>query len=143
KLAGCFFLLALAGIFSQSALAQEAHFTRADTLRGTITPQRAWWDVNYYDLHVTLNPEDSTIQGFNNITYTVTGPSRDMQIDLQQPLKIDHIVQDGTSLSFEREGNAFFVSIPKSQKEGSVHTISVYYQGKPRVAVNPPWDGGF
>ena len=142
-IAGFCLSLILAGICSHSAYAQQATFTRADTLRGTITPQRAWWDVTYYDLHVTISPEDSTIQGFNNITYTVTGPSRDMQIDLQQPLVIDRIIQNGTRLSFEREGNAFFVSIPEPQKKGSVHTISVYYSGTPKVAVNPPWDGGF
>lgn len=137
-------LSAFIGMLAQTATAQQETFTRADTLRGTITPERAWWDVSYYDLHVTVQPEDSSIQGFNTITYTVTEPSNEeMQIDLQEPLQIDRIIQEGNNLSYRREGNAFFVAIPNQQKVGSSHTISIYYRGKPRVAVNAPWDGGF
>ena len=136
------FLVFVGGLVTVT-FAQQTEFTRQDTLRGTITPQRAWWDVNFYDLHVTIQPGDSTIRGHNRITYTVTGPSREMQIDLQQPLQVDRIVQKGSSLDFRRVGNAFFVTIPKDQPVGSRHTITVYYHGKPKVAENPPWDGGF
>jgi len=70
-------------------------FTRADTIRGSNTPQRAWWDATYYDLHVKVNPADSSISGYNAITYRVLKPAREMQIDLQMPLVVDSIVQDG------------------------------------------------
>jgi hypothetical protein len=36
-----------------SVIAQEK-FTRADTLRGSITPERGWWDLNYYHLDVEV-----------------------------------------------------------------------------------------
>jgi len=74
--------------------AQQRTFTRADTLRGSITPERAWWDVVFYDLHVTLDPADSTISGWNGITYRVTGKPRAMQVDLQEPLAIDSVIQE-------------------------------------------------
>jgi aminopeptidase N len=120
-------------------------FTHADTLRGSNTPQRAWWDVAFYDLHVKVNPPDSGITGYNAITYRVlkTAPAREMQIDLQMPLVVDSIVQDGLELSARRDGNAFFVTLVAPQKRGAEKTISVYYHGKPTVAVRPPWDGGF
>ena len=86
--------------------AQDSAFTRADTLRGSITPQRAWWDVTFYDLHVRLDPSDSTIRGWNGITYRVTGKAREMQIDLQEPLVMDSAVQNGKRVRFRREGNA-------------------------------------
>jgi hypothetical protein len=72
-------------------------FTHADTLRGSNTPQRAWWDASFYDLHVKVNPADSSIAGHNEITYRVlkAPPAREMQIDLQMPLVVDSIVQDG------------------------------------------------
>ncbi len=125
--------------------AQQATFTRADTLRGTITPQRAWWDVTFYDLHLAIHPQDSTIEGYNRIFYRVTGPVRDMQIDLQQPLEIDKIVQNGKKLDYHRvhQSAAYFVDVPEGLKKDSIYTISVYYHGKPIVAENPPWDGGF
>lgn len=118
-------------------------FTHADTLRGSITPGRAWWDVLFYDLHVKIDPSDSSISGFNGITYKVTKPSREMQIDLMTPLQVDSIIQDGQALSYRRDGNAFFVKIPSRQAINSRQTITVYYHGKPRVAKMPPWDGGF
>lgn len=127
-----------------SAAAQgTAPFTRADSLRGSITPERAWWDVTFYDLHVRVNPADSSIRGHTGITYRVTGPSREMQIDLQMPMQADSMVQDGRKLTYRRDGNAFFVTLPSSQTVGSSKTVTVWFRGKPRNAVNPPWDGGF
>ena len=77
-------LLAIALAAPVAARAQhEAPPTHADTLRGSITPERAWWDVTFYDLHARVSPADSTVAGYTGITYRVTGPARDMQIDLQ------------------------------------------------------------
>lgn len=117
----------------------------ADTLRGSLTPQRAWWEVTYYDLHVTVQPDDSSISGYNNITYRVTGVPRKLQIDLQQPLQIDRVTQNGRELSWQRVGgsSAYFVDVPKALSRDSLHTLSVYYHGRPKTAENPPWDGGF
>src|SRR5690625_2348203 len=78
-------------LFSHSA----KKFTHADTLRGSNTPQRAWWDVIYYDLHVRIQPGDSSISGSNTILYRVKKPpfidsdgGQEMQIDLMTPLQI-------------------------------------------------------
>jgi aminopeptidase N len=141
------FLLCLFLIFliSFPATAQQTDFTRADTLRGSISPQRAWWDVTYYDLHTAINPQDSTIKGHNTIYYRVTGEPQKLQIDLQQPLQIDTISQDAQKLSFQRVDttSAWFVDVPHNLKQDSIYSITVNYQGKPKVAQNPPWDGGF
>jgi aminopeptidase N len=117
--------------------------TRADSLRGSITPERAWWDAAFYDLHVRISPRDSSIAGYNAITYRVLAPAREMQIDLQQPLVVDSMVQNGRSLAFRRDGDAFFVTLGDPQRVDARGTIVVYYHGRPRVAVHPPWDGGF
>ena len=135
----------------QEALSQDKKiFTHADTLRGSDTPQREWWDVIFYDLHVKIHPEDSSISGYNGITYQVIkasspdGPAgNEMQIDLMTPLVIDSILQDGRALPYRRDGNAFFVMTAMQQPVGSYQTVTVYYHGRPRVAKNPPWDGGF
>ncbi|HET7232026.1 MAG TPA: M1 family metallopeptidase [Longimicrobium sp.] len=121
----------------------EPPFTRADSLRGSIGPGRAWWDVAFYDLHVRVSPADSSITGWNGITYRATQPGRRMQIDLQMPLQADSVVQDGRKLAFTRDGNAFFVDLPQEVRAGQTKTLRFYYHGKPRVAKNAPWDGGF
>ncbi|MEP6619903.1 MAG: M1 family metallopeptidase [bacterium] len=119
---------------------QAAH---ADTLRGSITaPQRTWWDVTFYDLHVSVKPSDSTVYGFNGITYKVVMPSREMQVDLQLPLEMDSIVQSGRRLTYRRDGNAYFIAGAAGQRAGEVHTLTAYFHGKPRAAQRAPWDGG-
>jgi len=126
----------------QAAVAKPV-FTHADTIRGSNTPERAWWDAAFYDLHVKVNPADSSVAGYNAITYRVLKPAKEMQIDLQMPLVVDSIVQDGLELSARRDGNAFFVRLISRQRVGANKTISVYYHGKPTVAQRAPWDGGF
>ncbi|HET7274241.1 MAG TPA: M1 family metallopeptidase [Longimicrobiaceae bacterium] len=121
----------------------SARFTRADSIRGSITPERAWWDVEFYDLHVRISPSDSSISGYNGITYRILDSAEEMQIDLMMPLVVDSMLQDGQSLTYRRDGNAFFVTPPDPQIVGDSRTITVYYHGKPIVARNAPWDGGF
>src|SRR5450759_2060202 len=105
-------VVAFAGVSGAQAVPpQPPVFTHADTLRGSNTPERAWWDAAFYDLHVVVNPADSSIAGHNTITYRIQKPAREMQIDLQMPLVVDSIVQDGRGLSARRDGNAFFVTL--------------------------------
>jgi len=137
-------LVALVSVPLAPAAAQDtARFTRADTLRGSVTPQRAWWDVTFYDLHVRVNPADSSISGRNGITYRVIAPASEMQVDLQAPLEVDSIVQDGRRLAHRRDGNALFVTMAAPQRAGETRTVTVHYRGRPRIAENAPWDGGF
>ncbi len=117
-------------------------FTHQDTLRGSITPERVWWDLKYYHLNVKVNPKDSTIVGSNKIRYTVLKEYKTMQIDLQEPMHIDKVVQDGKELTFKRDGNAFFIDLKASQIIGQSKELTVFFGGKPKVAVRPPWDGG-
>lgn len=134
------FFVAILFLF-QSALAQK--FTRADTLIGSITPERAWWDVTHYDLKVTVNPSQKTIKGSNTISYKVLEPNNIMQIDLQAPMKIDKILQDGKEILYSSEGNAHFLKLQKKQKQGDKNKITIFFSGQPREAIRPPWDGGF
>jgi aminopeptidase N len=118
-------------------------YTRADTLRGSITPERSWWDVTFYDLHVTVAPADSTIRGRVGIVYRVVDDGSTMQVDLQEPLVVDSVVRSGRTLEHRREGNVVWVATGPAPDPGAVDTVVVHYHGRPRVAVNPPWDGGF
>jgi aminopeptidase N len=121
---------------------QQQLFTRQDSLRGSITKERAWWDVTYYHLDIKVNPKDSTITGSNTIRYQVENEYNRMQIDLQKPLEICKVIQEGIELKYQRDGNAFFIELVALQKPGTVKELTVFYTGKPKVAVNPPWDGG-
>ncbi len=117
-------------------------FTHQDTLRGSITKERAWWDATHYTLDIKVNPADSTITGSNTIQYKVLNSYSIMQIDLQTPMEINNVTQDGVDLKYKRDGNAYFITLTSSQNVGEIKKIKIFYQGKPKVAVNPPWDGG-
>ncbi|MGH7704013.1 MAG: M1 family metallopeptidase, partial [Gemmatimonadales bacterium] len=125
-----------------STVPPEPPPTHADSIRGGITPERAWWDVAFYDLRVRINPADSTIRGVSQITYRVLQPHNQIQIDLQRPLQIDSFVQRGRRLDYRRDGDAFFVYLVAPQRPGLEETISIYYWGRPHRARNAPWDGG-
>src|SRR5690348_17450869 len=83
-------LFCLSPIFFNAANAQK--YTHADTLRGSNGPGRSWWNATKYDLHVTFNLQDSTISGYNIISFKAIKPGSLMQIDLQQPMIIDSIL---------------------------------------------------
>ncbi|MBT9188409.1 M1 family metallopeptidase [Zobellia russellii] len=130
----------LMGITS-AAIGQE--FTEQDTLRGSITTEREWWDLNYYHLDVAVDPDKKFISGSNTIRYKVLKKNQVLQVDLQPPLTIEKVTQDGKKLEVVTNGNAHFVQLKKKQKKGDFNQIKIYYSGHPKEAVNAPWDGGF
>lgn len=118
-------------------------YSHADSLRGSNGPGRAWWDATYYDLNVAITPTDSSIRGWNAITYMVLSANKPMQMDLQPPLVVDSIRQDGRDVKYTRDGNALILALTAAQKVGDSKTVTVYYHGKPVAAKRPPWDGGY
>ena len=136
-------------IFSLNLLAQdkarnETKYTHQDSLRGTITPERMWWDLTHYELDVTVRPESKTIFGKNTIQYKTLDPNNNvMQIDLQPPMQLTKAIQDGQELSIVHNGNAHFIALEKSTQLNAIDSIAVHFEGKPKEAIRAPWDGGF
>ena len=127
---------------AQGLLQEKNNFTRQDTLRGSITPEREWWDLSYYHLDIKVNPEQKTISGTNTIQYTVLKPNQVLQIDLQEPLVLTKVTQNNKELEIKHDGNAHFVTLKDQQNIGETNSVITYYEGKPREAVRAPWDGG-
>lgn len=127
-------------------------FTHSDTLRGSLNPERTWWDVLRYDITVKPDFDSKTIIGAVTIFYnsSATG-NKTMQIDLQEPMIIDSIIQQNNKIEYKKiDVNAWHVMLKnQSSTTGSSDTylkkpsLTIYYHGKPREAVRPPWDGGW
>ena len=117
-------------------------YTRNDTLRGSITKERKWWDVQYYHLEVRVDPEQKSLEGSNTILYRVLQKGAVMQIDLQAPLQLRKAMAGQSELSFTREGSAYLLELPEEQVPGTVGEVVLFYGGQPKEAVRPPWDGG-
>ncbi|MCR9065853.1 MAG: M1 family metallopeptidase [Cytophagales bacterium] len=118
-------------------------YTRTDSLMGSITPERAWWDLKYYDLDVKVNIDEKYISGKNTVLFQATAPGQIMQIDLQPPMKITAVHQGDVSLTWTKDGpNAHMIKLSESQEKGQLSAITIFFEGQPHEAVKPPWDGG-
>jgi len=141
---------------SEAQLGQQTEkFTHADTLRGTLNPNRAWWDVLRYDIEVKPDYESKTIVGKTRISFNSSADgNKTMQIDLQQPLIIDSIFNGSLKVDFKKiDTNVWYLYFknlsPVEKQTASANdaiatlNITIYYHGKPREAIRPPWDGGW
>jgi aminopeptidase N len=140
------FMLCDANSMSYGQDQTTRQFSRADTLRGSNGPGRSSWDLLHYDITIIPDFVEKTISGKNIISLRDKGIST-MQLDLQEPLIIDSIVSGTNRYAYTREGNVYWVKIRDNVdkmrfKDVSVK-LTVFYHGKPKEAVKPPWDGGW
>jgi aminopeptidase N len=132
-------------VFSFSSYSQKNLFTKEDTLKGSNTVFRSWWDVLHYQISVKPDFLNKSISGNCTIRYKVISDTLDykMQIDLQDPLIIDSFLVNGLRFyDFIKKKDRWVLNMP-SQVKGNEYLLIAYYHGKPKVAKNAPWDGGF
>lgn len=134
-----FFLLASSMAWGQ----QPKVFTRADSLRGTLSPARSCFDVTSYNLNLAVDINNKSISGYASAFFTIKTPTDRIQLDLYENFTIDSILSENSRLDYERETNAIFLRFPSVFTVGTTKRVTVYYHGKPQVAAKPPWDGGF
>lgn len=136
------FLVFICILFLQNSFAQE--FTRKDSLRGGFSSERISYDVQRYDLNITINPDEKSIVGYNDITFKVLNTTQKIQVDLFENMKVDSIIFEGKQLEYKREFDAVFITFKKSLTiDGTDKKLRFYYSGFPIIAKYPPWDGGF
>ncbi|WP_336732663.1 M1 family metallopeptidase [Chryseobacterium sp. VD8] len=120
-------------------------FTKQDTLKGSNTQFRNFWDVKKYDLSVEPDFAQKSIKGNNKISFEiikdVTNPT--FQIDLQQPMKADKVEASFPVAEYKQDGDFIWIKTNKSFKKGEKYTIDVTYSGNPTIAKRAPWDGGW
>ncbi|OVE56715.1 M1 family metallopeptidase [Chryseobacterium mucoviscidosis] len=120
-------------------------FTKQDTLKGSNTQFRNFWDVKKYELSVEPDFATKSIKGNNKISFEiikdVTNPT--FQIDLQQPMKADKVEASFPVAEYKQDGDFIWIKTNKSFKKGEKYTIDVTYSGNPTIAKRAPWDGGW
>jgi len=141
-----FFLINLFCLPAFSQINPAKTFSKADSLRGSLTPERSWWDVKRYEISVKPDFALKRISGANEILYQVVKANKGnikLQLDLQAPLLIDSVIyNDQQSLPFDHFENVYYVTVP-AQKLSASNRVRVYYHGQVHEAIRPPWDGGF
>ena len=129
--------------WSVSLFSQNHVFTKKDTLRGNISSDRTWWDLQKYELKIAVNINTKSISGSNKITYKVLESRNRIQIDLQDPMRITKITQDKNLLRSERNGESYTIFLDKKQFIGSLNNFTIEFEGTPKETTGAPWKGGF
>ena len=135
-------LIAVSQLF-QPVRSQDAMFNFGDTLRGTLSELRSCYDVNHYDLWVGIDTSHQSIQGKNTISFTAVNDFQRMQVDLFKNMEVAAITFENLPVDFTREFDALLLLLPRPIKKGEHTRVEIEYFGTPRIAKNPPWDGGF
>ncbi|MCC6601530.1 MAG: M1 family metallopeptidase [Crocinitomicaceae bacterium] len=140
-------LILLISLFSAAASSVYAqtseHYSRADSLRGGQRKERSCYDLQSYDLSLNIDTLNKAISGKNIFSFIAIEDFHTLQIDLFENMEISRIESDQQALSFRREYNAVFIHFPQQIKKGTPGSFTVFFSGKPHIARNPPWDGGF
>lgn len=138
------FLLLSFILKAQILLNLPDNYTLTDSLHGTNTEYRKSWDVIHYDLIIEPDFTNKYIKGSNKIKFQNKG-SDIIQIDLQDPMKIDSILTvKNSNIPFTKKGNFYFLDISHlTNKENINNELIIYFSGKPKLAKNAPWDGGW
>lgn len=140
-----FLLSILISAISQAQMFEDPKPTKIDTLKGSNTEFRNFWDVKKYDIVLEPNFETKSIKGSNKISLTIEKNILNpvFQIDLQSPMKADKITASFPITDKKIEGDFIFISAKKKFKKGEKYTIEIDYSGNPQIAKHAPWDGGW
>ena len=138
-----FFFVSSTFLLHAQVFQAQKEYTKADSLRGSLRPERTSFDVLKYNLNVKVEPDKRYISGYNTISFRVLEDLPVMQLDLFSNMKIDSIVYRGAQLSYEREFNAVFITFKNALSAETTDSLRFYFSGNPLVAKTPPWDGGF
>jgi aminopeptidase N len=137
---GCFLCFIMS---CQSQDTSLRALTLQDTLRGSVTAERSWWDVTHYNITVKPDFLRKSISGVNLMSCKVLSDGKRMQIDLQEPMRIKSVTCSQKKLQLTRNGNVYYVLFPEMLKKGTNISVRIEFGGIPREAVHPPWDGGW
>ena len=148
-------LFLITSLFSVSLFAQPL-VNEADVLRGSLNENRDWFDILRYDIDVSPNIENKSISGFVVWRAKATKATKQIQIDLQQPLIIDSIrinnatvdknnilINEWKTIAFTRKNNIALAKPDRTFNINSEFLVWIFYHGVPKEATRPPWDGGW
>lgn len=142
-----FFTFLLLIFITPNTLAKEIFssaqaVTQQDILRGSITPERVWWDLTHYHLNIKIDPKTKSIAGTNTMKYVVLSKQKLLQIELQAPLILNKVTQNGHTLAVTQKGYSYFINSLPNAEIGKEYEIVMHFSGIPQEAIRAPWDGG-
>lgn len=115
---------------------------------GVLSPEQAAYDVNYYDLDLTIDNSAQTISGSLICRAQIVNLIDTIVLDLDHRFTVDSALfklgnGNYTNTAFDHTNDKLNIAFPFSVDTGNLISVQVFYNGAPRVAPGPPWNGGF
>ncbi len=117
--------------------------TPNNLLMGNLNENRSSYRVSFYDINIDFDIDNKSLNGFVTVKAESKKDLNKLQIDLSENLNIKKITHKNQELSFSREFDAVLVNFISTIKKDSIFEFTVFYEGTPQSADNPPWAGGF
>jgi aminopeptidase N len=98
------------------------------------------------NLAFRIDPAQQRIDGDATLTFRAIRPLQRLVVDLDRNYTIVSVAIDGHELSASAWSNPegrMTVTLPSTLAQGAAADLRIRYGGKPHVAANAPWDGGF
>lgn len=136
-----FGILIIASLLSACNHTQET--TSAYSLKsgGEIPSSQQGLNVKHADLGFTIKPDQQIIDGVTTLTLMTTTPRKSFSVDLDRVFHISEVLVNGQVLAPELYSNPDGMLLVKQAVSGEF-TVTIKYNGQPRVPVRAPWDGG-
>ncbi len=112
-------------------------------LIGNLNENRSSFRVSFYDINIDFDIDSKSLAGFVTIKAESIRDLNQLQIDLAENLNINKITYENQELSFSRELDAVLIDFNSIIEKGNFFEFTVFYDGIPQSADNPPWAGGF
>lgn len=119
------------------------HVLAADPVKGALTKHRLGTDMLHYDCRFDLDIASKTLSGVVQARFKVVSQLDSLQIDLNSRWIVDTVKLNGYPVRYQRDGHTIKISTSQLLKSGQHALWQVAYHGRPQIAKNAPWDGGF
>src|SRR3982751_6785676 len=131
-------------VLTMVTLAQRELGVRPTATGGPLKFEESVYDVQSYDVSISVDPKTRSISGTTIMTAKTIIPTDVIMLDLDTPYTISNVTDaNGRELKYERGGDNIRIFFPFSKQGGDEISTAITYSGIPRVAPRPPWVGGF
>ena len=110
---------------------------------GYLNENRSSYRVSFYDINIDFDIQNKSIDGFVTIKAKSLKDLNQLQVDLAENLNIKKVTFKKKKLHFKRELDSVLIKFPFNIPKNTIFEFTVFYNGVPQSADNPPWAGGF
>ncbi len=140
-------ILAIIPLLASFGSAQPERPVRPTNTGGPIIYEQAAYDVRSYDITASVDPKTRSISGTVLMEAMIVAPTRRITLDLDTTFDLSSVMMRKNDAfapaKYSFEKGRLNIDFPLTKQPGETVETSISYNGKPRVAPNPPWIGGF